>query len=204
MSHLIGGPGELGWVALTAVLLYLTAVFGLRLGERRTLAQLSPFDFVAAVAVGAIVGRVPNAHDASYLHGLATLAAVLAAHWCLTRLRLLPGVTRVLEHRPRLLVAHGRVLDDELRRCGLTRNDLYGILRQHGIEDPSMVRFAVFEQRGQVSVIRRAEGCGVERDLPHGVARPSAPKESFLSGLHWARPGRPPLNAREPHSCQPG
>ena len=134
MSHLIGGPGELGWVALTAVLLYLTAVFGLRLGERRTLAQLSPFDFVAAVAVGAIVGRVPNAHDASYLHGLATLAAVLAAHWCLTRLRLLPGVTRVLEHRPRLLVAHGRVLDDELRRCGLTRNDLYGILRQHGIE----------------------------------------------------------------------
>lgn len=195
MSHLIGGAGELGWVALTALLLYLTAVFGLRIGERRTLAQLSPFDFVAAVAVGAIVGRVPNSHDASYLHGLATLAAVLAAHWCLTRLRLLPGVTRMLEHRPRLLVAYGRVLVDELRRCGLTRNDLYGILRQHGIEDPSTVRFAVFEHRGQVSVIRQAERCDVEQDLLHGVARPSASKESLLSGL-GACTGRDPGGRR--------
>ena len=43
MEHLIGGAGELGWVAAKAVLLYLTAVFGLRLGESRTLADLSPF-----------------------------------------------------------------------------------------------------------------------------------------------------------------
>src|SRR3954470_22108921 len=102
-------------------MLYLTAVFGFRVGERRTLSQLSPFDFVAAVAVGAIVGRVPNAHDASYLAGLATLAAVLFGHWCLTRLRRLPSVAQLLEHAPRLLVAHGEVLEDGLRHCGLTR-----------------------------------------------------------------------------------
>ena len=31
----------------------------LRLGERRTLAQLSSFDFAVAVAIGAIIGRRP-------------------------------------------------------------------------------------------------------------------------------------------------
>lgn len=61
MDHLVGGVGELGWVALKALLLYLTAVLGFRVGQHRTLADLSPFDFVAAVAVGSIVGRVPNA-----------------------------------------------------------------------------------------------------------------------------------------------
>ncbi|MDP9356486.1 MAG: DUF421 domain-containing protein, partial [Chloroflexota bacterium] len=55
MSYLIGGGAALGWVAVKALLLYLTAVIGFRLGERRTLAEMSPFDFVAAVAVGAIV-----------------------------------------------------------------------------------------------------------------------------------------------------
>ncbi len=60
MEQLIGGVNELGWVAAKALLLYLTAVFGFRLGERRTLAEMSAFDFVAAVAVGAIVGRVPT------------------------------------------------------------------------------------------------------------------------------------------------
>jgi len=156
MEYLVGGYDEVGWVALKALLLYLTAVLGLRVGERRTLAQLSPFDFVAAVAVGAIVGRVPNAHDGSYLNGLATLATVLGAHAGLTRLRLRPGAARLLEHQPRLLVAAGRVLEDELRRCGLTRDDLDGVLRQHGIEELRLVRHLILEPRGQVSIIREA------------------------------------------------
>jgi len=169
MEHLIGGIGELGWIALKALLLYLTAVLGFRVGQRRTLAELSPFDFVAAVAVGAIVGRVPNAHDASYLAGLATLAAVLFGHWCLTRLRQFPSVAQLLEHSPRLLVAQGRVLDDELRRCGLTRSDLYGLLRRQGVEDLGEVRFAIFEQRGQLSVIRHAERSVPEPDLVRDI-----------------------------------
>jgi uncharacterized membrane protein YcaP (DUF421 family) len=173
MNHLLGDIGELGWVMLKAAMLYLTAVFGFRLGARRTLAQLSPFDFVAAVAVGAIVGRVPNAHDAAYLAGAATLVAVLACHAVVTRLRLLPGVAGMLEHPPRLLVAHGQVLDGELRRCGLTRNDLDAALRQHGIEDLSAVRFVVFEQRGQISVVRRAgPGSPEPEGLPRGIVAP--------------------------------
>lgn len=67
-------------MALKAVLLYVTAVIALRAGGRRTLAELSAYDFVAAVAVGAIVGRLPSAPDASYLSGVATLLAILAAH----------------------------------------------------------------------------------------------------------------------------
>lgn len=154
MEHLVGSHDEVGWVVLKALLLYLTAVLGLRLGERRTLAQLSPFDFVAAVAVGAIVGRVPNAHDGSYLTGFATLATVLVAHSAVTRLRLHVGAARLLEHRPRLLVAEGRVLEDELRRCGLTRGDLDLLLRQHGVEELRLVRHLIFEPRGQVSIVR--------------------------------------------------
>jgi uncharacterized membrane protein YcaP (DUF421 family) len=167
MEHLIGGAGELGWVAAKAVLLYLTAVLGLRLGERRTLADLSPFDFVALAAVGSVVGRLPSAADSSYLAGAATL---LAAHWCVARLRGFPGVAHLLEHAPRLLVAHGQVLDGELRRCGMTRSDLYGLLRQRGVGELSEALFVVLERRGQNSVIRNdgRDGAtpGLVRDLP--------------------------------------
>jgi uncharacterized membrane protein YcaP (DUF421 family) len=154
LEHLFGEADSLGWVALKAVLLYLTAVFGFRLGERRTLSQLSPFDFVAAVAVGAIVGRVPNAHDASYLSGIATLAAVLVTHGVVTRLRQVPAVATALDRAPHLVMAQGEILDGELRRCGLTRADLHSMLRQQGIQDPGEVRFAVLEPRGQLSIIR--------------------------------------------------
>ena len=40
---------ELAVVSIKALLLYLTAVFAFRVSKPRTLAEMSPFDFVAAV-----------------------------------------------------------------------------------------------------------------------------------------------------------
>ena len=154
MEHLIGGSGTIGWVVVKALLLYLTAVIGFRLGERRTLAQMSPFDFVAAVAVGAIVGRVPNADGTSYLAGLATLVTILLAHRVTMHLRSAPRVGRVVEHHPRVLVANSVVDDDALQRSGLTRADLYSLLRQQGVGELSEVGYVIFEPLGQLSVIR--------------------------------------------------
>ena len=85
MDHLIGGVGELGWVAAKAVLLYLTAVLCLRVGQGRTLADLSPFDFVAVAAVGSVVGRLPSATNSSYLAGAATPCSRLAPCRCQLR-----------------------------------------------------------------------------------------------------------------------
>jgi Predicted membrane protein len=66
LLELVGGTGGLGWVAVKAVLMFAVAVIGLRLGERRTLAQLGAFDFAVAVAIGAIIGRTVTAPSASF------------------------------------------------------------------------------------------------------------------------------------------
>ncbi len=55
---------------------------------------------------------------------------------------------------PRLLVAHGKVLDHELRRCGLMESDLRGLLRQRGVGELGEARFVVPGKHGQISVIR--------------------------------------------------
>lgn len=171
MFALVGGATQLGWVALKALLLFVTAVVGFRLGERRTLAEMSAFDFAAAVAVGAIIGRVPNSSTTSYVAGAVTLVTVLAAHRVIACLRHLPPLARWVDHPPRVLVAEGQVLAGELRKSGLTRQDLHGLLRQHGVGDLAEVWFVVFEQRGQVSVIRRQGG-----DRANGLVREIAPE----------------------------
>ena len=157
MNELIGGAGELAWVAAKAFLLYLTAVFGFRVGERRTLAEMSAFDFVAAVAVGAIVGRVPNSDTTSYLAGAATLITVLAAHRMVTALRQLPSLATVFDHPPRVLVSRGQILDSQLRQAGFTKNDLHAQLRERGILRLEDVHLVILEQRGKLSVIRRSD-----------------------------------------------
>jgi uncharacterized membrane protein YcaP (DUF421 family) len=178
MDHLIGDIGEVGWIAAKAVLLYLTAVLCLRFGPGRALADLSPFDFVAVAAVGSVVGRLPSASDSSYLDGTATLVAVLVAHGCVSRLRRFPSLAHLLEREPRLLVAHGKVLERELRRCGMTEGDLGALLRQRGVMELGEARYVVLEGRGRVSVIR---GGG------HGDAEPELVRDMLA---RVASPGR--------------
>ena len=80
MLELVGGTGGLGWVAVKAVLMFAVAVIGLRLGERRTLAQLGAFDFEVAVAIGAIIGRTVTAPSVSFATGAVALVTLLVAH----------------------------------------------------------------------------------------------------------------------------
>jgi uncharacterized membrane protein YcaP (DUF421 family) len=144
---------HLALVAGKAGLLYATAIIGLRLGKRRILAELSPFDFVAAVAVGAIVGRIPSAADADYLAGAVTLIAVLFAHALVSHLRHYSSVARLVDQSPRILVANGKILKDGLRRSGLSRADVESLLRQRGVREVGEVEYLILEEGGKVSVV---------------------------------------------------
>ena len=134
VAELIGGASGLGWVAVKAVLLFAVAVIGLRLGERRTLAQLSTFDFAVAVAIGAIIGRGATAADTSFVTSTVALVTLLVAHRVVAIGRRHSRVVRLLDHPPRVLVARGELQRKELARAGLTAEDVYALLRENGVE----------------------------------------------------------------------
>lgn len=114
MSWISGNWPELGIVAAKAVLIYATALVGLRLGERRTLAQWSIIDFSTAVAIGAIVGRTAIASNQSFLTGAAALVTLIAVHRLASLLRFSPVFGKLLDHRVRVLVAHGQLRRGQL------------------------------------------------------------------------------------------
>jgi uncharacterized membrane protein YcaP (DUF421 family) len=154
MHELIGGAGGLGWVAVKAVLLFAVAVIGLRLGERRTLAQLSAFDFAVAVAIGAIIGRGATASDTSFATSAVALVTFLVAHRVVAIGRRHLRVVRLIDHPPRVLVAGGELQEKELARAGLTDADVSALLRENGAGDLGQVGYLLYETRGTVTVIR--------------------------------------------------
>lgn len=153
MNELIGGASGLGWVAVKAVLLFAVAVIGLRVAERRTIAQLSAFDFAVAVAVGAIVGRGATASDTSFATSAVALVTLLAAHRVVAILRRHSRAVRLIDHPPRVLVAHGEIQGRELARAGLTAADVYAMLREKGVTDLGQVGYLLYEARGTVTVV---------------------------------------------------
>ena len=81
------------------------------------------------------------------------LVSLLLAHAVLTRLRLLPGVHRVIDPPLRVLIHDVRVNHVNLARSGMSQDDLAAVLRQGGYRKPSEVHLAILESRGTVSFI---------------------------------------------------
>ncbi|HEX2298235.1 MAG TPA: YetF domain-containing protein [Pseudonocardiaceae bacterium] len=154
-------PGWLidGWTGTTiaaakAVLMYLVALLGLRFTQRRTLSQWTAIDFAAAVAIGAIVGRTAVASDQSFAVGAVALLTILVAHWIVDMGRFHPWICRLVEHRVRVLVAHGRLRRRQLRLCGLTDSEVLAQLRQQGVGSLSELRYVLYEAKGELTVVR--------------------------------------------------
>jgi uncharacterized membrane protein YcaP (DUF421 family) len=157
MSWLTGhGPG-LAIVAGKAALMYGVAVLGLRVASRRTLAQWTAIDFAAAVAIGAIIGRTALAGNQSFLVGAVALLTILAAHWIVTMGRFSRWVVKVVDHRVRVLIYNGELRRDQLLICGLTDNDVLSKLRQQGVRELSDVRFALYETKGELTIVHDSD-----------------------------------------------
>lgn len=162
MSWLIGHWGDLGFVAAKAALMYLVALAGLRMAQRRTLAQWTIIDFAAAVATGAIMGRTAVAQGQSFLFGAAALLTLVACHWVVSAARFRPWLAKAVDHRVRVLVHDGRLRTDQLRRCGITDSDLMSHLRQRGYHSLNGLRYVLYEPKGSLTVVTDDEG---ETDL---------------------------------------
>src|SRR5215469_12918448 len=207
VPELTGGAGGLGWVAVKAILLFAVAVIGLRLGERRTLAQLSAFDFAVAVAIGAIIGRGATAANTSFATSAVALVTLLMAHRVVAILRRHSRFARLIDHPPRVLVAHGELQGGELARAGLTDADVYTLLREKGVGDLGQVQYLLYEPRGATTLIGAdREPDPLEQEgLNASGYRPERPHEGRprqLRRLNMRRPGgrsrsgAPPTSAR--------
>lgn len=156
---LIGDLSGAGDAAIKTSALFITAAALFRFTERRTLAEFAPFDWIAAVAAGAIVGRAATATDTSWLGATVALVSLLAAHAVLARLRYIPGIRRLIDPPLKVLIRDGHVDRRNLRRCGLTGADLLAVLRQHGHQSPDGIHLAILEAKGAISVLE-ADGGG--------------------------------------------
>ena len=153
VNVLIGDLPTVVDVALKTAALFFTAAILFRFTERRTLAEFAPFDWIAAVGAGAIVGRAATASDTTWLQATAALLCLLAAHAVLARLRLIPALRRLIDPPLVVLITDGVVNRRNLRRCGLTAADLEAVLREHGYSNAERIHLAILEAKGAISVL---------------------------------------------------
>lgn len=130
-------------------------VFGLlRLLGKRELAEMTPFELVLLVVIGDLLQQGVTHNDFSLTGAL--LAISTFAFWSLVlglvaiRSR---RVEAVLDGEPAVLVRHGELLRDMLKRNRLTINEFEAEMRLAGIARVADVDWAILETNGKISFI---------------------------------------------------
>lgn len=150
-------------VVLSAVGIYMALLLLLRVVGQRAVASMSSFDFAAAVAIGAVMGRAILGSTPTLLAGVIGLATLFAMQVLFGLVRRGPRLQDALNNPPILLIAHGRLLRDNMRRAHVVEDELREQLRLSGVRRYEDVACMILERTGAVSVL--LAGAPISQDL---------------------------------------
>jgi uncharacterized membrane protein YcaP (DUF421 family) len=143
-------------LVLRTIYVFVLVVIVTRAIGRRELSSMEPFDMILLVVMGDLVQQAVTQSDNS-LTGATTVISTLAlltvfTAWLSFRVRRLRPV---LEGEPVVLVVDGGVLERNLGRERMTRDELEAEARLQQIGSLDDVRFAVLETNGQISFVSK-------------------------------------------------
>lgn len=150
-----------GWMPIWHTLIvgtvgYLVLVVLLRGSGPRTMANMTPLDFVVAVTLGSAFGRVVTAVKVSLAQALLALVLLVLLQWVLASLRARWNfMRRVLDSPPVLLYYGGDLQDRALRKHRLTESDIHTAARESGHGSLADVEAVILDRDGSLGIIAR-------------------------------------------------
>lgn len=140
-------------MGLRTVVIYVAMLVIVRLGSKRFLSEATPFDVIVAIMLGSIMSRGING-SAPLVPTIVAGAVLLALHWLFAAIAWHTSWFGgfVKGHRL-LLINHGKMQEDAMRKTTLTSADLAEALRMEtGDPDPAKIERAYMERNGKISV----------------------------------------------------
>lgn len=139
-----------------AAAVYFFLLIAFRLTGKRQLGQMSSFDLVVLLMLSNVVQNAMIGNDNSITGGFIGAATVLVLNYVMARLVVSnKHLERLIEGAPTLLIHNGKVLEGNMRRERLTREELMAALRRQGILSVEEVRVALLEETGAVTAVKR-------------------------------------------------
>lgn len=157
-------------VRATAVYFFL--LVALRLTGKRQLGQMSSFDLVVLLIISNTVQNAIIGNDNSITGGFIGATTILVLNYGIARLVIAnKNAERLIEGAPTLLIHNGKVLEQNLRRELLTRDELMAALRRQGILSIDEVRVALLEETGAITAVKKEHSAVTNQASASGTAQ---------------------------------
>lgn len=145
---------------IRATVIYLFLLFVLRISGKRTLAQVTTFDFVLLLIISEATQQALIDDDYSMINAIILITTIAALNIGMSLLKQRSKfIERLLEGLPLVIVADGKPLQERMDKERVDMEDLTDAAREtRGLEGLEQIKHAVIERSGKISVIPKNAG----------------------------------------------
>ncbi len=144
---------------LRGIVIYVAVWLLIRFSGRRTLAELTTFDFVLLLIIAEATQQALLGEDFSLTNGLLVVLTLITINIALALVQLRwPAIGKVFNGVPMVIVEDGRPLHELMARARVEQEDVLEAARRlRGLERMDQIKYAVLEKSGGISIIPKRE-----------------------------------------------
>ena len=162
---------------LRTVIIFTLLLVSMRVMGKRQLGELEPFELVVAVLISNLASQPLGDIGIPLLYGVVPVLTLIACQLLISSVAVKSiRFRRILCGRPSILISGGEISEEEMKRSGLSPEELFAQLRRSGISDIRTVKDAVLETDGTLSIITyEKDSPATPSDLGLNVEEPGLP-----------------------------
>lgn len=143
---------------LRALAIYIVLLLLFRISGRRTLSELTTFDFILLLVIGEATQQAMVGDDFSLTNAAIVIGTLLVLDIGLSLLKVrVPFIGKITEGVPMVIVENGQPLQERMKKARIDESDILQSARQsQGLERMDQIKYAVLEVSGSISIIPKS------------------------------------------------
>ncbi len=143
---------------IRAIIVYVYILLIVKVVGQRSLGSIDALDFIFGIVIGDILGNPLTDGEVPMSGPIVSATIIAGLHLSLSYIALYtPRFRRVIEDEPIILMKHGRILHDQLRKTKMTLESFLMGLRLNNTSDINEIDYAILEMNGDISVIKKSK-----------------------------------------------
>lgn len=145
-----------------ALAIYAILLIIFRISGKRSLAQITTFDFVLLLVIGEATQQALLGDDFSLTNAFIVIVTLVGIDIGLSLLKQRsPKLELLLDDSPLIIVENGRPLQERMDKARIDESDVLTAARElQGLERMDQIKYAVLERSGGVSIIPQSQQGG--------------------------------------------
>jgi uncharacterized membrane protein YcaP (DUF421 family) len=145
---------------IRAVVVYVVLFLIFRIAGRRTLSQITTFDFVLLLIVSEATQNAMIGDDYSITNAMLVITTLVGLDVALSLWkRRFPSLDKFLDGVPLIVVEDGKPLKERMAKARVDESDVLTAARElQGLERMEQIKYAVLERSGGISIIPKSQG----------------------------------------------